>query len=180
MIHLRPGAGIGPLLCYLRGHAEAVASEGRQDPALGATLLLRCFGAHGRGFSYKRERRGRDEWWGVRPALQQLVCNDWVVYLDGQPSGPVCTDCEDQTSYFAAAALISGVYEWVDVGIIPPPHSKADGHAVARVGPVVAASPPGLDMPSPGIWDPSAWTGMQAPPAELYSTAQFLRLRELQ
>jgi hypothetical protein len=178
MIRLRPGAGIGPLLCLLRGHAEAVAFEAVQDPALGAELLERCFGAGGRGFSYDREKRGRDDWYGIGPALRELVCTKWQLQLAGRTTGPVCIDCEDQAAYYSAAALVSRCYGWVEVGIVPPPSKGADGHAVLRVGPLVASAPPGLQMPASGLWDPAAWSGMRAPDPVFYDTAQYLRLRD--
>ena len=170
MIEVHAATGVGGLLRYLRAHAEATAYDARQSPELRAELLGRCFASP--GFRYVKDPRGTDRWYNFTAALHHLQCRP----ATGSPP-QLCADCEDLAAYFAAAALATDCYAWIEVGIVPPPGPGQDGHAIGRAGPLIAPPPAGLVLPEAGIWDASVWCGMGPPDPRLYSTAAFLRLR---
>ncbi len=131
----------------------------------------------GGGFSYRRDPKGTDRWYNFLAGRTQLICRPLSFVLAGQRTGAICADCEDLSGWYAAAALVLGIFEEVQIGIIAPPREGAEGHAVMRVLRQIAPAPAGLSVPAEGLWDPSVWHGMPAPPLSLYEGANFISLR---
>lgn len=162
---VRPSSlrGIGH---YLRAHALACLDEAQQDADVAAALLDftgRCDGLRcSRRFHYQREKG--DTWISFATALRE------------RKGDVIEADCEDLTSYYAAALmLLSSSPElapehplrrflagnerpWLRI----TPSGQSDAHAYLRMQSV--------------ILDPSVWHGMGSPGEGFYRGPETLEI----